>query len=247
MGLFLQQDSVDQAAVAGSETAPEAVYAEVRGRGAHGEVGHHVGHAPQHPHCLFSLELPRFDAMACRQWAELKGLSSLAKVESISSNIRSASGVWSRRPWMVSAVSTKGLLTFVSPLAIRTFAYSAAMLVALAWPRPWALANASRRKNDFVDTLQLCLAHGHAVVCHVLAELRRHLEALRLCGMGLEGRRAAEDFAAPLLQNSQPHAVARVSCDGGHHRVARLLWADGAQRTTLSKGRSPSFRETMAL
>ena len=50
-GLFLKQDSVAQAAVAGLGTVPEAVYAEARGRGAHGEVGHHVGHAPQHPHC----------------------------------------------------------------------------------------------------------------------------------------------------------------------------------------------------
>ena len=73
----------------------------------------------------------------------------------------------------------EGLADLSRPLAIRTFAYSVAMLVAVAWPRPWALANASR-KHDFVDTLQLCPAHGLVVVCQVLAELHRHSAALRL-------------------------------------------------------------------
>ena len=52
-GVFVEQDGVDQAAVAASGTAAEAFHAEVRGRGAQGKVGHHVGNVPQHPHGIF--------------------------------------------------------------------------------------------------------------------------------------------------------------------------------------------------
>ena len=133
---------------------------------------------------------------------------------------------------MVSAVSTKDWLIFSRPLAIRTCVLGGDVgRIGLA--PPVGPSERVTEKKDFVDTLQLRPAHGLVAVCHVLAELHRHLEALRLCGMDLEGRRATEGFAVPLPQNSRPHAVANVSRDGGHYRVAHLLWADGAQRTTL--------------
>ena len=45
---------------------------------------------------------------------------------------------------MVRAVSTKDLLILSRPLAMRTFAYSAAMFAAVAWSRPLVRAYTSR-------------------------------------------------------------------------------------------------------
>jgi hypothetical protein len=94
---------------------------------------------------MVSLEFPHFDTIACKIWTELKGLLSLVEFESISSNIASAAGIWRRRLWTVMAVSTKVLLIGARPLAIRTFAYAVAMFAAVAWSRPWAPANVSRK------------------------------------------------------------------------------------------------------
>ena len=98
---------------------------------------------------------------------------------------------------------------------------------------PVGLCKRVPKKYDFVNALQLCPPHRLVVIGHVLAELHRHLEAPRLRGVDLEDRCAAEDFAAPFLQDFCLDASFDVACDGCHHRVAHLLGVDGAQGTTL--------------
>jgi len=97
---------------------------------------------------------------------------------------------------------------------------------------------------DFVNALQLCPAHRLVVIGHVLAELHRHLEAPRLRGVDLEDRCAAEDFAAPFLQDFCLDASSDVACDGCHHRVAHLL---GADEPRFAKGCSPNLKEMRIL
>ena len=96
-------------------------------------------------HIVFSLELPHFDTIACRRCTELNGLLSRGRAESMSRSNASARGSARRREWIVSAVSTKDLLIFSRPLAMRTLAYSLAMFAALARSRPWIRANTSRK------------------------------------------------------------------------------------------------------
>ena len=139
MASFFEQDGVDQAAVAASGTAAEAFHAEVRGRGAQGKVGHHVGNMPQHPHGICHWSSRTSTESLAGDGLSWKGLLSLVEFESISSNIASTAGIWRRRLWLVMAVSTKVLLIGSRPLA---------MFAAVAWSRTWVFANVSR-KNMF--------------------------------------------------------------------------------------------------
>ena len=127
----------------------------------------------------------------------------------------------------------KGLADFGAPLGHPRLCVLGGDVCSTGLVPPVGPSERDTERTEFVDALQLCPAHGLVVVCHVLAELHRHLEALRLCGMDLEGCRAAEDSAAPFFQDSRPQAAVNVSCDGGHRRVVHRLWAEGAQCTTL--------------
>ncbi|MFM7987337.1 MAG: hypothetical protein ACKPKO_49295, partial [Candidatus Fonsibacter sp.] len=86
-------------------------------------------------HVACSLLFPHLDQVACKRCTELNGLSVLGKLSMSNSNL-SAVEIPNTRPWIVNVVSMNDLEITSRPLAMRTLAYSAARLIALAWSRP---------------------------------------------------------------------------------------------------------------
>ena len=144
-------------------------------------------------------------------------------------------------------MSTKLLLIFSRPLAIRTFAYSAAMFAAVAWSRPWVLANVSR-KNMISYTRCNCdllmASWSFAMFSRsCIATWRRPASVAWSWKVAVQLRTLRRHSSR--TSDPTPHSMSRAMAAIIAWRTSSGLMAHNAPR--FSKGCSPSFREMMIL